>query len=858
MQRAQKDEKIVSSAFGWYAARGVQEVSTYLQTSSSTGLSQTTATQRLALYGPNMIMGAQVTWWQIARNQLRSPFVYILLLIAGIDFIFLSDPSDGFILLLLVAINTLVGFYQEYKTHSTVAQLKSTLVDKIRVMRDGKDIQLQTKLLVPGDLIMLYPGDRIPADVRLISAENCTVDESILTGESAPVVKTTQAVAKEGIAIFQAANCGFTGSTVLTGRAQALVFATGKRTYVGSLEQLAQHSVHQSSFSKGIERFSRLILYIVLATVVAIFALHVLVSGSAINVVNLVIFCLALGISIVPEALPVVLTFCLSRGAEKLAKQKVIVKRLSAIEDLGSMQILCIDKTGTLTENVLSIAQIYAGDAPLVAARALAASGIAYDQLPLDKGFNGPLWQILNEQGRSWLHEVTVMDEQPFDLQLHYSVVLVQHAQERMLLVQGMVAEVLEICALDNARRDELNQWALQEGAQGRRVVAIAQQDVPAEQTHIAGHMNQMQLVGLISYVDPIKPTAAASLIKARSLGVAIKVISGDTPEVCFAVANQIGLITDRSQMVTGSEFATQNDLRKRETVERCIVFAHILPDQKSEIIQMLEDRFDVGYVGDGVNDAPALKIAHVSMAVDTAADIARDAADIILLHKSLRIIVDGIHEGRMVFANMIKYIKSTLTSNFGHFYSLAIVSLLIDDLPMLPSQLLLVGVLTDLPMIAISTDTVSFEDVRLPKRYDLRDIALVTTVLGLVVMMADFVVFRIFRNGNPAILQTNWFICAVLIEISFFYSIRTTRPFYKAKRPSLTLIALSITVALLAICLPFTQLGQKYLHFISPTKGDLVTIACIVVGYFIATEVVKLIYYRTTNVSNPATHKKR
>lgn len=282
--------------------------------------------------------------------------------------------------------------------------------------------------------------------------------------------------------------------------------------------------------------------------------------------------------------------------------------------------------------------------------------------------------------------------------------------------------------------------------------------------------------------------------------------------------------------------------------VEQCAVFAHIVPDQKVEIVQLLENKHDVGYMGDGINDAPALKIAHVSMAVDTAADITRDVADIILLHKSLAVIVNGIHEGRVVFANMIKYIKSTLAANFGHFYSLAIVSLLIDFLPMTPTQLLLVSLLTDLPLIAISTDTVSLADINKPKKYDLKDIALVTMILGLIVMVADFIVFAIFYKGAHATLQTNWFVTSVLIELSFFYSIRTAGPFYKGTFPSLPVLGLSSLIAATAIALPFTWIGQKFLHFTPPSTHDLMIIGAIVVCYFIITDIVKVLFYRMYN----------
>ena len=591
----------------------------------------------------------------------------------------------------------------------------------------------------------------------------------------------------------------------------------------------------------------------ILITVACVFIAHLLLNNQKLDIINLIIFSMALGISIIPEALPIVMTASLSRGALHLAKHKVVVKRLSSIEDLGSMEILCADKTGTLTENKLKLVTIKSADEKQTIIFGLLASGLPSSAFAKDQGFNGPLWRELTEKEQKLLDQYTVIAEHPFDPLLRYSSVLLQKKDEYILLVRGNVQEVISRCPqLSDANKDEINTWSIKEGLLGHRVLGFAKKEISKPLTTISKDDEiNLEYIGLISYEDPLKPTAAAALKRAHDLGVIVKIISGDTKEVNYAVAQSVKLITNENQIISGEELSQKDNTGKEKSIEQCVAFAHIVPNQKVEIIKTLEEKYDVGYLGDGINDAPALKIAFVSMAVDTAADVAREVADIILLHKSLRVIVDGIHEGRVIVANMVKYIKSTLAANFGHFYALTIASLLIDFLPMLPVQLLLVSLLTDFPLIAISTDSVSFHDIKTPKKYDLKDIALVTMILGLVVMVADFIIFSLFYHAQPAVLQTNWFITSVLVEVSFFYSIRTTLPFYRAPAPSWIVATLSTLVALSTVALPYTYFGQKFLHFTPLSMHNLLFIGIIVIGYFIITDIIKVLFYKIYKSNN-------
>lgn len=844
-----KQTNQVLSQFTTFAQKDPEQVSAELHSSLQNGLSSAQIAQLQTQYGANSLAGHEETVWHILWNQLKSPFIYLLILIGCIT-LFLGDYTESIIIFLLVTINTAFSFYQEYRSHNAFILLQKYITDTIRVIRNGTEVIIASNQLLPGDLITLYPGDIIPADIRFITAENLMVDESALTGESVPVTKTAQTIkATVPLTVFTATNIGFKGTSISTGKATGIIFAIGNNTYFGSIATAAQTNPKQSSFTLGLARFSRFILYLVLITVLFVFFMHFLLNPHF-NALNLLLFSMALGITIIPEALPIVITFSLTRGALKLAKQKLIVKRLSAIEDLGSMNILCADKTGTLTENHLTIKNSFASNENQLWHYAILASGLPQAALDNDKGFNGPVWQKLSEQERKKYSHYRIIAEHPFESVMRYGSLVVANNSNAELIARGNVPEVIALCAdLDEAQRKKIIQWAQAEGNLGHRVLAFAKKEVSKDITQIDPSSEQdLSFIGLIAYEDPLKPTAKDALAKARSLGVDVKIISGDSKEVNRAIAYAIGLIKNDTQIITGEELQQKSENAKHDAIEQCAVFAHIVPNQKVEIVQQLEIAHDIGYVGDGINDAPALKVAHVSMAVDTGQAVARDVADIILLHKSLRVIVDGIREGRIIFANMIKYIKSTLTANFGHFYSLSVISLLVDYLPLLPSQLLLISLLTDIPLIAISTDTVGFNDIKKPKKYDLKDIALVTMSLGLFVMIADFIIFALFHNEAHSVLQTNWFISCILIELLFFYSIRTTNIFYKAPMPSWPVLSLTVAIAALAIALPYTWLGQKFLHFTPPTWHHLLLIAIVVLIYFIITDLVKVLYYRLYN----------
>ncbi|MBI5134951.1 magnesium-translocating P-type ATPase [Candidatus Uhrbacteria bacterium] len=820
--------------------------------SSTAGLSSSVATQRLAEVGPNALPAARLGPWRILLRQLGSPFIALLAVVAALSIV-LGTMINGAMVILFIAINTVLGFYQEYRSERSLETLGQYIQHRVRVRRGGKTLEVGSRTIVPGDLMIVEPGDRLAADLRITAGHDVLVDESILSGESAPVHKNARTLAKAPDTQLKAANILFAGTTVVEGRAEGIVVATGRDMAMGEIAQRCSQTKRESGFEKGVRSFSYFILKLVLATLVLVFIANILLKGQQSNPVELIIFSIALAVSVIPEALPVVMTFSLSRGALKLAKQHVVVKRLSAVEDLGSMEVLCTDKTGTITQNKLRVADILSSNPDQLLLMAAVAGEPKHGSKAFINSFDRAIDHRLSAPLRRTMSKYRRIDELPFDPIRRRNSVVVEYAGGRTMIMRGAMEELLESSALTERERIPLQEWSAQEGSKGRRVIAVAIKSVGVQPRYTlkdeaSDHAHPVTMVGLISFVDPIKPTTRNAIVTAKRLGLKVKILSGDSPEVASAVGKQIGLIEHMSQVMTGSEFERLSAAEQLKTIETTTVFARVSPQQKYHIIELLKHRYEVGYLGDGINDAPALKIATVGLVVDGASDVARESADIVLLDKSLYVIVNGIQEGRMIFANTVKYIKSTLASNFGNFYTVAIASLLIDFLPMLPLQILLVNLLSDFPMIAVATDSVDHQELTKPRRYDIREVASIATILGLVSSVFDFMVFAAFYRIGPQVLQTNWFIASILTELLFIFAVRTHRWMFAARRPSMPLMLLTGVAAIATIVIPYSSIGHSVFQFVTPRPGDMAIIIGIAISYMICTEAVKLAYYRHLN----------
>jgi Mg2+-importing ATPase len=850
----------IKKNFSPYTTKKIEAIAAQFNVSLETGLSDQEVKKRQALYGLNEITTKEKTWFDILLRQFKSPFIYLLLAVLVIAFL-LGSYCDSLVIFVVVLLNTLVGFYQEYNAAKTLKFLRQYIVSLVHVLRDGKEVEVLSKDLVPGDIVILYPGDIIPADIRLISDQNVMVDESILTGESLPVKKESEPTAQEATEVFKANNIGFWGTTIISGKAKGIIIATGLQTTMGNISQLTIQTERISSFSKQIAQFSLFILRLIFISLIIAFAAQFIVKGSKVNIIELILFASALAVSIIPEALPIITTFALSQGARRLAKKKTIVKRLSAIEDLGNIQVLCTDKTGTLTENVSRVESVFGNNEREIVFYASMVVSFEKENLRKMKGFNAALFEYLTPEEHTKLDDYKVVAEIPFDPQRRRNVVLVHHDDMYELIDRGSAEEIISRCVgIDESTKKIIEDWIKSEGLKGRRVLGVAKKEVDVKEIKtfdINKEEHDFIFLGLIAFGDPLKKTAINAINKAKLLKIQIKIISGDAQEVCGAVAYQVGLIKDPSDVMLGEEFAKKSDREKLEIVKNYNVFARVSPQQKYEIITYLQQEKEVGYVGDGINDAPALKIANVALAVQDAAGIACEAADIILLKKSLMVIVDGIEEGRKVFANTLKYIRYTLSVSFGNFYAIAFASLFLDYLPILPAQILLVNLLSDMPMISIATDNANPEELKRPARYDIRGILALATILGLVSNIFDFIFFGLFVQTSPKVLQTSWFVENILTAIAFLFSIRTSRVFFKTVRPSWTLLILSGISILIALCLPFTSIGQYFFSF-TPVKLEYILwIFGITIAYFITTEIVKVLYYQYfgTNHTNDIHH---
>lgn len=833
-----------------YTIKNTDEIIKEYGVDPNKGLTSAEVKQRLEKYGLNEITIKAVHWRQILLRQFKSPFIYLLIGAATLAFA-LRETIDAIMILLFLFVNAALGFYQEFRSEHTLRLLKKYAASYAKTMRNGRETAIRSEEIVPGDVIILETGDKIPADVRFIGTYNVTVDESILTGESAPVNKTNDILTDIAKDYYQALNLGFSGTTVVSGKAEAVALATGKRAVLGNIIRLEVETRRVSSFEKGIASFSSFILKLVLATLVIVFLAHIFFK-QATDFITLTIFSIALAVSVIPEALPVVITFSLSRGALRLAKKKVVVKRLSAIEDLGGIEILCVDKTGTLTENSLTVAEIYPNSSPdtLIYAN-LSASSLEKNKL---EPFDIALWKHLPKEHHKRVSQCKRIMDMPFDPGRRRNLILIEKENKLELIARGAPEEILKLTSnISAAEKKSINQWISRQGAQGRRVLAVAKKEITQNGSELKNinlkeEETGLTFLGVIAFTDPVKPSAFEAVKQAEELGVKIIIITGDSKETAGAVACQIGLVASPEEVIKAEELEAMRLPEQLKAVEKYKVFARVSPEQKYNIIRLLQKKYEVGFLGEGINDAPALKIAGVSLVVQSASDIARDAADIVLLQKNLKVILDGIKEGRECFTNTTKYIKATLASNFGNFYAIAIASLLIDYLPMLPVQILLLNLLSDFPMIAISTDTVDKKETGSPKKYNVKDVVLVAIILGIVSTVFDFIFFGIFYRISPQVLQTNWFMASIFTELLLLFSIRSRGFFLRAQRPSAAVIWLTALAFIATVVIPFTAFGQELFKFIRPTAHHLLIIISIAAAYLFCNEIVKLFYYKSFN----------
>ena len=714
---------------------------------SESGLSSTEAAARLRQYGRNALQTGGHPALGILRRQLLNPLLG-LLLAATIASLLVGERTDAVIILSIISLSVLLGFFDEYRADVAVRALESQLTQTATVMRDGAITRIAAAEVVPGDVLVLGVGDICVADARLLSATDLTTDESVLTGESFPVEKTATANgATETLATIV-----LSGSSIRSGRGTAITVSTGAQTLFGQIAAQVQAPLRTTEFQRGMRRFSLFLVAVTAALTVFIFVANTVLDH---GVLEALLFSLAIAVGLTPQLLPAIVTVSLSLGARRLAGQRVIVRHLVAIEDLGNIETLFSDKTGTLTQGSVSL-DAAVGPEGKEDARVMewASSWLAAGAHPLVANVLDamlaahPRIMDFARARESW----TVVDELPFSYQRRAAALLVQDAAgNRYIVVKGAAEEVFDRCSSGTAwgadwqvRAQRSLDQLLHEGA---RTLAVAVRPF-AGTTLEHEHLAQLDLLGFLAFSDPVKLESKAALAQLRALNVDVKILTGDHPAVAGRVCEQLELRFGGA--ITGADLAKLSGEPLADAIERNTVFARVTPEQKAQIVAAVQRRGrDVGFLGDGVNDAPALRQADVGISVDDATDVAKAAADVILLDKDLQVLAAGIAEGRRTFANTVKYVMMATSSNFGNMFSAAGASLFLSFLPMLPTQILANNFLYDVSELSLPTDNIDEELTRRPAHWDVHLIARFMLVFGPASSLYDFLTFALMLNPS-------------------------------------------------------------------------------------------------------------
>lgn len=816
------------------------------------GLSEKEVLARQKKYGFNEIKNQKRSAWAILKRQIRSPFFYLLFFVSLVS-LAIGEVFDFGVILFIVLANLVIGFLYEHRAEKAVFFLQKIISQKAKVLRNNKEQLIDKKNLVVGDIVLLEVGDKVPADLRVIKVRNFLSDESIISGETLPVAKTPDSLEAEKTEVFEARNIIFAGASVVSGIAEGVVISIGKETFFGQIaETLLKEEYKPSSYEKDIFYFSKLVFKIVTITIVIIFILGLFIKGYE-HFFNFLLFAIALIVSILPEGLPAVVSFALAKGSTQMAKRNVVVKRLSAIERLGNIDVLCTDKTGTLTKNKLSLEKIISSDKRKCLLFGLLGSNANEREKVILNPFDSALFERASVDFLKDYKKYSIVSEFPFDAErMRASFIVKNKKGDCYLIVMGAPEIVLDLCSKisDKTSKKELAEDFEKEGHIGRRVLGVGFKKISnglingKDHEIINRNEKGLTFLGYFVFEDPLKETSEEAIKLAKKLGLKIKVITGDSKEVAYYLSKKIRLVSDYKEVVSGKNLEALPPEEFDQTCEDADVFARISPQLKYRIVKSLQKHHDVGFLGDGVNDAPALKIADVGIAVEGSADTSREVSDIVLLKRDLRVIVEGIEFGRNIFANINKYIKCMIASNFGNFYSIAVISLFIDFLPMLPLQILLSNLLSDLPLVSIVTDKVDAEELKKPKAYHFRSVLPLVMNLAIIITLFDFIFFSVFYKEPPSMIQTLWFIESVFCELLLVFIIRTKNLFWKSEKPSFALAFSIISVFIISIALPFFNFTRKIFHFTVPGVRQLLLMSLILLCFVVVSEIVKLIYF--------------
>ena len=815
--------------------------------STATGLTTEDAKKRLIQYGANRLKPQKRSdVFTLLIGQFKSPIILILLFATGLS-LFLHNIVDASIIFTIVLISGLLGFWQEHGASDAVAKLLAIVQIKTAVLRDGGQQDIHIEDVVPGDIVVLSAGDIVPGDCLLLESKNLFVDEAMLTGETFPVEKDVAVLAAD-TALSKRTNSVWMGTHIVSGSAKALVTLTGKNTEFGMVSERLKLKPPETEFERGIRRFGYFLGEVTIFLVVIIFAINVYLHRP---VLESFLFSLALAVGLTPQLLPAIISINLAHGAKKMAQKKVIVKRLASIENFGSMNVICSDKTGTLTEGTVQVES------------ALDVNGEANDKVFLfaylnafyETGFTNPIDKAILDYRKIDLSDYRKQDEIPYDFIRKRLTIAVVKGNSHFMVTKGALTNILEVCSSTETRegtvidlgseKEKIQKHFEEFSNNGFRTLGIAYKNMPTDTPINKSDEKEMIFLGFLTLFDPPKANIIDTIAKLKTLGVSLKIITGDNHLVAASISKKMGLADNK--IISGPELRQMSDAALLRSVGSVDVFAEIEPNQKERIIIAMRKAGNVvGYMGDGINDASALHAADVGISVDTAADVAKDAADIVLLEKDLAVLVEGVREGRTTFANTLKYVFMATSANFGNMFSMAGVSLFIPFLPLLPKQILLTNLMTDFPEMTIATDNVDEQMIDYPRRWDIKAIRKFMITFGLVSSFFDYLTFGLLLlilHANEGQFRTGWFLESVISASMIVLVIRSRKPFFRSKPGKYLLIA-TLSIAVITLIFPFTPPG-KIFGFSPLALSTYLLLILIVVIYILAAEITKRIFYK-------------
>ncbi|MEI6848103.1 MAG: magnesium-translocating P-type ATPase [Chlorobiaceae bacterium] len=811
------------------------------------GLSENAAREKLKQYGTNTLKGkSRTSALMLFLLQFKSPVTLLLIFAALLSFA-LHDQTDAVIILLIVLVSGVLGWWQEKGASNAVTELMKMVQIKCRVVREGKEREIHVEEIVPGDVILLSAGDVIPGDSLLLESKELFVDEAAFTGETYPVEKNRGVLPAE-TPLAARSNTLFMGAHVISGKARAVVIKTAMQTEFGKISDTLRLKSPETDFERGVRRFGYMLMEITMVLVVIIFAVNVLLHKP---VLDSFLFSLALAVGLTPQLLPAIITVNLATGARNMARKRVIVKRLSSIENFGSMNILCSDKTGTITEGKVTLH------------KAASVSGepsekvleYAWLNAFLQQGFHNPIDTAIINSKQGSAGSFVVQSEVPYDFIRKRLSVQIRNATSNIVITKGALNQILEVCtqvetengtivALDE-KLAQISSLYTRLSSEGYRTLGIAYTKGENQKNFTRQDETSMIFLGFITFFDPPKADAGAAINNLAKLGVALKIITGDNALVAGSLGKQIGI--GNPALLTGAEIRRMSDVALMQQAVRTDIFAEVEPDQKERIIHSLKKAGNVvGFMGDGINDASALHAADVGISVDSAVDVAKEAAEIVLLDHDLKVLEQGIIEGRKTFANTMKYVFMATSANFGNMFSMAGASLFLPFLPLLPKQILLTNLLTDFPEITIAGDRVDAINIDKPHRWDIRFIKRYMITFGILSSVFDFLTFGVlhyFLHAKEALFQTGWFVESVISAALIVLVIRTRLLFFKSK-PGKYLVTATLLVVLAVLAVPISPFAAMF-GFAQLPLAFYGWMLLIVVLYIISAELTKHFFYK-------------